>query len=133
MFKCIVRLCFFVHCLPRRSLCVSETLTFHKKDILKYLCLNYSHVSSCSCYECDSCVHARSRTHVCKQVYTCMFNVFRLEQKAMGMAKRIRAKGRDFLGVCDWHTNESISILKQISIGWNHDRSLVKCVWNLTL
>ncbi len=44
---------------------------------------------------------ARSRTRVCKQVYTCMFHVFRREQKAMGMAKRIGAKGRDLLGVCD--------------------------------
>lgn len=35
----------FIVCLPRRSLCVSEALDFHK-DILKYLCLNYSHVSS---------------------------------------------------------------------------------------
>lgn len=62
---------FFVYCLPRRSLCVSEALNFHEKDILKYLCLNYSHVSSCSFYECDSCVRTRAHVYVNKCIRVC--------------------------------------------------------------
>lgn len=50
-FVCFEVFCLFVVlgflvCLPRRSLCVNRNIDSFHTDILKYLCLNYSHVPS---------------------------------------------------------------------------------------
>jgi len=101
---------FFVYCLPRRSLCVSETLNFHEKDILKYLCLNFSHVSSCSFHECDSCVCvcvcvcACARTRVCKQVYMCVCSMFSNENKKQWERPNVsEQKENGIAAVFAWH------------------------------
>lgn len=116
-FKCIVRLRFFVSFLVCLDvLCAYQKhCVFTKKDILKYLCLNYSHVSSCSFYERESCCVC-AFTHIHTYVNQCIrvCSMFSDKNKMQWEWPNVLDKKRWYINAIN-HTSEKTVCLSHLT------------------